>query len=111
LVHNWLHRTGILRGSDAEHTYGPSCYSEGRCADIIRHIASEIDASEYSSSYPPIFGRWVQHAIWRFCAQQGFDQCNGNRIDDSARCNLQHCILFDDCARLKLGRSTTTASA
>ena len=25
LVHNWLHRTGILRGLQAEHAYGPAC--------------------------------------------------------------------------------------
>ena len=30
LVHAWLHRTGILRGLDAEHAYGPGCYGEGR---------------------------------------------------------------------------------
>jgi hypothetical protein len=111
LVHNWLHRTGILRGCDAEHGYGSGCYSDGGCADIVRRIAGKIDASEYSSSNPPVFARWLQHAIWRFCAQQQIDQCNGNQIDDSGRCNLQHCILFDDCARLKLGRSTTTVSA
>jgi hypothetical protein len=27
LVHNWLHRTGILRRLGAEHAYGPACYS------------------------------------------------------------------------------------
>jgi hypothetical protein len=111
LVHAWLHRTGILRGLDAEHTYGPGCYGEGQCADIIRAVANEIDASAYNSDYPRVFPRFVQHAIWRFCAQQGLDQCNGNRIDDSRRCHQSDCILFDDCARLKLGRSATAATA
>lgn len=111
LVHAWLHRTGILRGLDAEHAYGPGCYGEGRCADIIRAIANEIDASAYNSDFPRVFPRFVQHAIWRFCSQQGFDQCNGNQIDDSRRCRQSDCILFDDCARLKLGRSTTATTA
>jgi hypothetical protein len=26
LVHNWMHRTGILRELGAEHAYGPACY-------------------------------------------------------------------------------------
>ena len=111
LVHAWLHRTGILRGLKAEHAYGPGCYGEGRCADIIRTVAHEIDASAYNSDYPQVFPRFVQHAIWRFCAQQQLDQCNGNRIDDSRRCHQSDCILFDDCARLKLGRSTHAATA
>jgi hypothetical protein len=111
LCHAWCHRTGILRGLHAEHAYGPGCYGEGRCADIIRAVANEIDASAYNSDYPQVFPRFVQHAIWRFCAQQGFDQCNGNQIDDSRRCQLSDCILFDDCARLKLGRSTSATAA
>ena len=110
LVHAWLHRTGILRGLSAEHAYGPGCYGEGRCADIIRAVANRIDARVYNSDYPRVFPRFVQHAIWRFCAQQVFDQCNGNRIDDSRRCRQKDCILFDDCARLKLGRNTTAAT-
>lgn len=111
LVHNWLHRTGILRGLNTEHAYAAGCYGEGRCADIIRAVANNIDASTYNSGYPQNFPRWVQHAIWAFCSQQGFDQCNGNQIDDSRRCQLCDCILFDDCARLTLGRSTTAIAA
>jgi hypothetical protein len=110
LVHNWLHRTGVLRGLDAEHAYGPGCYGDRRCAYIIRAVAAEIDASAFNSDYPQVFPRFVQHAIWRFCSQLGFDQCNGNRIDDTCRCRLNDCILFDACARLKLGRNTTAAT-
>jgi len=111
LVHNWLHRTGILRGLDAEHAYSPGCYDDGRCADIIRTVANDIDARVYNSVYPQVFPRWIQHAIWRFCSANGFNQCNGNRIDDRSRCRLNECILFDDCARLKLGRNTTATTA
>ena len=111
LVHAWLHRTGILRGLNAEHAYGPGCYGEERCADIIQAVATEIDASAYNSDYPQVFPRWVQHAVWSFCSANGLGQCNGNQIDDSRRCQLSDCILFDDCARLKLGRSTPIATA
>jgi hypothetical protein len=106
LVHNWLHRTGILRGLDAEHMYGPGCYGDGHCADIIRAVSTMIDGRAFNIQYPEVFPRFVQQAIWRFCAQQQLNQCNGNNIDDSARCGLKDCILFDCCARLKLGRVT-----
>jgi len=33
LVHNSLHRTGILTGCAAEHAYGAGCYKSGGCAD------------------------------------------------------------------------------
>jgi len=35
LVHNFLHRTGILKRLKAEHAYGAACYRPGSCADII----------------------------------------------------------------------------
>jgi len=108
LVHSWLHRSGILRGLKAEHRYGPGCYSNGNCADLIRWISTSIDARAFNSSYPGIFPRFIQQAIWRFCAQDHFAQCNGNQINDSGRCWQTTCILYDDCARLKLGRTTPT---
>ncbi len=105
LVHAWLKRTGILRGLGAEHAYG-QCYGAGHCADILRQVSDRIDARGYNRTFPRRFPRFVQHAIWRFCAQQQLGQCNGNTIDDRRRCALADCILFDDCARLKLGRPT-----
>ena len=105
LVHAWLHRTGILRGLGAEHAYG-QCYGAGHCADILRQVSDRIDARRFNRTFPRRFPRFVQHAIWRFCAQQQLGQCNGNTIDDRRRCALADCILFDDCARLKLGRPT-----
>ena len=36
LVHNFLHRTGILTRLNAPHPYGSGCYRPGGCADIIR---------------------------------------------------------------------------
>jgi hypothetical protein len=41
LVHNFLHRTGILRRFGAAHSYGVGCYAPGGCADIISADASQ----------------------------------------------------------------------
>jgi hypothetical protein len=39
LVHNFLHRTGILKRFKATHPYGSDCYRQGCCAGIIRSVA------------------------------------------------------------------------
>jgi hypothetical protein len=44
----------------------------------------------------------VQSAIWRYCAANGLDVCNGNRIDDDTRCDNGHCQLFRRCDRIAL---------
>jgi hypothetical protein len=46
----------------------------------------QIDARAFNPTYPAIFPRFVQLAIWRYCSQQGLDICNGNRLDDRQRC-------------------------
>jgi hypothetical protein len=94
LVHNWLHRTGVLRRLGADHVYGPACYRLGRCAGIIEEVAQSIDAREFSPSFPQPFPRFVQAAIWRFCAGYGLAICNGNRTDDCSRCEQIDCPLF-----------------
>jgi hypothetical protein len=111
LVHNFLHRTGILRRFDAEHSYGPACYEKNGCADIIARVASQIDARETNSKYPKAFPRFVQHSIWRWCAQMGLGICNGTEIDDRFSCGNQGCPLYGLCDRVVLqptpGRMTT----
>ncbi len=102
LVHNFLARTGILARLKAVHPYGPGCYQPGGCADIIRLIASRIDARQFNSNFPTVFPRFVQLAIWRYCSQQGLDVCNGNRIDDRHRCQNQQCRLYRICNRARL---------
>ena len=102
LVHNWLHRTGCLTRLKSEHSYGVRCYQPGGCADIIRSVSRRIDARRFNADFPKAFPRFVQYAIWRFCAQQGLDQCNGNQIDDSDRCNLSDCPLYRNCDRRPL---------
>jgi hypothetical protein len=102
LVHNFLHRTGILESCGTPHRYGPPCYAEGGCAEIIRAAADRIDARSFNPSFPKIFPRFVQHAIWRYCAAEGLDLCNGNRIDDHKRCQINYCYLFQICGRKSL---------
>jgi hypothetical protein len=102
LVHNFLHRTGILRRLDAEHAYGPACYGAERCVGIIGQIAAEIDARQFNRSYPKTFPRFVQHAIWRYCAGSGLDVCNGNNIEDQKPCAYSSCRLYSRCDRLAL---------
>jgi hypothetical protein len=102
LVHNFLHRTGILRRLDADHAYGVACYRPGGCADLIERIATEIDAKTFNPAFPGVFPRFVQASIWRYCAESGFDVCNGNRIDDRERCNNVYCRLHSRCDRIVL---------
>jgi len=99
LVHNFLARTGILRRLKATHPYGHGCYQPGGCADIIHLVAERIDARQFNRSFPKIFPRFVQLAIWRYCSQQGLDICNGNRIDDRQRCQNRYCRLYRICDR------------
>jgi hypothetical protein len=83
LVHNFLHRTGILRCLSADHLYGLGCYRPGGCADILGLLAAQIDTRQFNPTFPKTFPRFVQSAIWRYCAADGRDICNGNRIDDA----------------------------
>jgi hypothetical protein len=73
LVHNFLHRTGILHRFDANHTYGLACYRLGGCADIVQAVAEQIDARQFNASFPKAFPRFVQHAIWRYCNLNGLN--------------------------------------
>jgi hypothetical protein len=96
LVHAFLHRSGILRRLNADHTYGSSCYRPGGCAEILEQVAGQIDASAFNPTFPKVFPRFIQAAVWRYCAEGGIDVCNGNRIHDDSRCDNIYC-------RLKVG--------
>jgi hypothetical protein len=102
LVHNFLHRTGILQRFNANHLYGAACYRPGGCAEIIRAVAERIDARQFNPTFPQTFPRFVQHAIWRYCSQSGLDVCNGNRIDDGRRCENKDCRVRLMCDRVAL---------
>ena len=50
IVHNFLHRTGILSRLGASHAYGPACYRQGGCAEFLQLIADQIDAKRFNPS-------------------------------------------------------------
>jgi len=102
LVHNFLHRTGVLRRWGTPHAYGAACYRLGGCAELIRRVAYLIDARRFNPAFPAAFPRFVQHAIWQFCAQQALNVCNGNRIDDSKSCDNLYCTIRGICERISL---------
>jgi hypothetical protein len=109
LVHNFLHRTGILDRLEAVHPYGPACYRPGGCADILIDIASAIDARRFNPAFPKTFPRFIASAIWRYCAEPGLDICNGNQIDDRGRCTNMWCQLYSRCDRVVLHAEAKTA--
>ena len=100
LVHNFLARTGILSRANADHPYGPQCYASGGCADIINVISSNIDSRQFNSRFPSNFPRFVQKSIWHYCAMEGLNVCNGNKIKDSFRCSNTECRIFGSCDRI-----------
>lgn len=102
LVHNFLHRTSILHDCGVPHAYGPGCYERGGCAEIIRTVAERIDTHTLHRAFPRRFPRFVQNAIWRFCAGDGLSLCNGNRIDDRQSCQISYCHLYQKCSRRPL---------
>lgn len=106
LLHAYLHRTGILRRFDAEHTYGPACYRPGGCSDLLRAFAERVDATAFNSSFPKNFPRLIQYAVWRLCSTSELDICNGNRIDDRLPCRNNTCPAFEACDRLPLAPAT-----
>lgn len=107
LVHNFFHRTGILDHFGANHLYGPHCYRPGSCANIIRDASAQIDAREFNTAFPVDFPRFVQNAIWRYCAGEHFNMCNGNRIDDRKACSLSYCQVGSLCGREPLNALKT----
>ena len=105
LVHNCLHRTGILARFGAEHPYGPACYGNGGCAELLAELAGQIDARAFNATFPKTFPRFVQHAIWRYCSQSGLNVCNGLRIDDRKQCDNIYCQLRSQCDRIALAHT------
>ena len=98
LVHNWLHRTGILKNCGVAHPYGQRCVGENGCTAIIEKISNRIDARQFNNAFPKVFPRYIQFAIWRFCSIDALNVCNGLRIGRS-RCKNRWCRLFDVCDR------------
>ncbi len=107
LVHNFLHRTGILARFGADHPYGTACYRPNGCAELIERMAQRIDAQTFNPTFPRVFPRFVQLAIWRYCSESGLDVCNGNRIDDRHPCDNIYCQLRSRCECAILHKTQT----
>ncbi|MCJ2024059.1 hypothetical protein MKK52_07490 [Methylobacterium sp. J-067] len=106
LIHNFLHRTGTLAHFGAEHPYGPACTAPGGCRDLLEGLSRRIDARAYNPNFPATFPRFVQAALWSFCAEGGWNICNGNRIDDRLGCRQTACPNFKVCDRRGLWQPT-----
>jgi hypothetical protein len=103
LVHNFLHRTGILQAYDAMHPYGQKGFRASGCMGVVRDLAQRFDAETIDPLFPANFPRFVQHAIWSFCAEQRFNVCNGRQIDDRGPCGRIDCVVGDVCSRTAIG--------
>ncbi len=102
VVHGYLARTGTLTRFGAAHPYGSACYERGGCADLINGLAQRIDAREFNRANPRYFPRFVEAAIWQFCAGRGWGICNGNQIDDRRPCAQRYCPCSHACDRVAL---------
>jgi hypothetical protein len=107
LLHNFLHRTGVLRRFSADHLYGPGCYAPGGCSDLFRGLAQRIDARQFNPTFPASFPRFIQFGIWRLCSTSELRHCNGLSIDDRARCQNDACPAFQLCDRIPLHEAVT----
>ena len=79
LVHNFLHRTGILDSYQLDHAYGPRCHTQNGCLGVIQDLAKHIDCRKFNPTLPAHFPRFVQYHIWAFCAKNAENICNLNK--------------------------------
>jgi hypothetical protein len=109
LVHNFLHRTGILDSYQMDHAYGPRCHAQNGCLGVIQDLAGRIDCRQFNPSLPAHFPRFVQYYIWAYCGQSGENICNLNKCKPGKP--NPDCILHQQrlCARLPLQRRAQQA--
>lgn len=79
LVHNFLHRTGILDSYQLNHAYGPRCHGQTGCMGVIEDLARHIDCREFNPTLPAHFPRFIQSYIWAYGAKGGGNICNLNK--------------------------------
>ena len=60
---NFLSRTGILKRLGVVHVYGPACYQQHGCAEIVGRLSGAIDARRFNPAFPKLFPRLVQRAL------------------------------------------------
>lgn len=109
LVHKFLHRTGLCHEFGQPHAYGPACYATKGCADVIASVAGLVDCRRFHPSFPKLFPRFVQNAVWRFCAVSELNICNSNKIDDTSRCANRACPVWGACTRRPVKSAKTAA--
>lgn len=102
LVHNLLMRTGAITSAGKPHAFGSGCYASGGCSDLIVRFSETVDARSYNSAWPRLAPRMLQHALWRFCAGNEFNVCNGNQIHAGRKCESECCPAARRCARVIL---------
>jgi hypothetical protein len=71
LVHNFLHRAGILDSYQLDHPYGPRCHAQNGCLGVMQDLANRIDCREFNPTLPANFPRFVQYYIGAYCGQSG----------------------------------------
>ena len=100
LVHNFLHRTGILDSYQLDHSYGPRCHTQNGCLGVIQDLAKHIDCRKFNPTLPAHFPRFVQYHIWAFCAKNAENICNLNKCKPGKP--NQACVLHQQrlCAQL-----------
>ena len=77
----------------------------------IRRAALRIDAHRYSSNDLRLSLALI-YAIWRFCAAEAFNICNGNRIDNRKPCSGAGCPIMRYCvAKFATGAKIANRSA
>jgi hypothetical protein len=102
LVHNFLHRTGILAAFGLSHPYGDRCYVDTGCTGVLYELSARIDARTVNPAFPTNFPRLIQSAIWQFAAESRRNICNGRQIDDRFGCTSQTCPVGASCSRLPI---------
>ena len=76
LVHHFLHRHRHLLHRFAAPPMPMARPATGQAAalcppEVVEIVAARIDARTFNRAFPAAFPRFVQHAIWRYCAQNG----------------------------------------
>jgi hypothetical protein len=109
LVHNFLHRTGILASYQLDHPYGPRCHGQNGCLGVIHDLANRIDCREFNPTLPASFPRFIQYHIWAYCGQSGENICNLNKCKPGKP--NPACVLHQQglCAELPLQRPAQQA--
>jgi hypothetical protein len=67
-------------------------------------VSRAIDARQFNPAFPAMFPRYLQRALWAYCAADEQAVCNGRTIKDDGRCANRDCRLYGWCDRVGLRR-------